>query len=443
MVIVRCGLPSRVLRWKQDVSAGRERLANLDALLALAVNYEDVCRSRQHAASISGLILWLQEQVADGLDSLAEPALDAVKIMTHHGAKGLEWPVVVLTDLQAKVKSRLWSITASSRTAIDVGNPLKDRFIRYWPWPFGKQGSVSVADEIDQTDVALRLQTSAVAEAKRLLYVSMTRARDLLILARSRRSPTGEWLETVDAPWLLPTSPTDALTLPSGKTIDALHWDLDPIAPSGAATTVGPPVYWFRDPATHSTKLPLVFNPSAATSPECKVLEKIPLGQRIALAPGTDMTQLGTAIHACIAGSFTDPSAPLSLEEVDSTLHGMGVGDRVSAASILGKIETLHEWIGTRWPSHRAFAEVPVEARLENGQILQGRIDLLLELDDRWVLLDHKSNPQGHDQWESVAQTSAGQLAAYRQAIELATGKTVSECWLFFPVSAGAIRVEI
>ena len=155
------------------------------------------------------------------------------------------------------------------------------------------------------------------------------------------------------------------------------------------------------------------------------------------------MAQLGTAIHACIAGSFTDPSAPLSLEEVDRTLHGMGVGDRVAAASILGNIETLHEWIGTRWPGCKAFAEVPVEARLDNGQILQGRIDLLLELDDCWVLLDHKSNPQGHDQWESVAQTSAGQLSAYRQAIELATGKPVSECWLFFPVSAGAIRVEI
>jgi ATP-dependent helicase/nuclease subunit A len=442
-VIVQCGLASRVLRWKQDVSAGRERLANLDAMLALAVNYEDICRSRQHAASISGLILWLNEQAANALDPLAEPALDAVKVMTNHGAKGLEWPVVVLTDLQAKVKSRLWSITASSRTAIDVGNPLKDRFIRYWPWPFGKQGSVPVADEIDQTDVALRLQTSAVAEAKRLLYVSMTRARDLLILARSQRSPTGEWLETVDAPWLLPTSPADALTLPSGEAIDALHWELDPIDPSEATATVGQPVFWFCDPATPSTKLPLVFNPSAATSPECKVLEAIPLGQRIALAPGTDMAQLGTAIHACVAASFTDPGAPLLLDEVDRTLTEMGLGDRVSAASMLGNIETLHEWIGTRWPSHRAFAEVPVEARLHNGQIMQGRIDLLLELDDGWVLIDHKSNPQRRDQWESVAQAAAGQLSAYKHAVELATGKPVTECWLFLPVSAGAVRVEI
>ena len=131
----------------------------------------------------------------------------------------------------------------------------------------------------------LRLHKSAVAEAKRLLYVSMTRARDLLILARSRRSPTGEWLETVDAPWLLPTSPADALTLPSGEAIDALHWDLDPIDPSEATTTAGQPVFWFRDPATHSTKLPLVFNPSAATSPDCKVLEQIPLGNVSRLPP--------------------------------------------------------------------------------------------------------------------------------------------------------------
>ena len=338
------------------------------------------------------------------MDPLAEPALDAVKVMTHHGAKGLEWPVVILTDLQAPVRSRLWSITASSRSMIDVGNPLKDRFIRYWPWPFGKQGSVPVADEIDQTDVAVRLHTSAVAEGKRLLYVSMTRARDLLILARSRRSPTGEWLETVDAPWLLPTSPADALTLPSGETIDALHSALDPIGQSEATTTAGQPLFWFCDPATLSTKLPLVFNPSAATSPDCKVLEPVPMGQRIALATGTDMAQLGTAIHACVAGSFTDPGAPLSLDELDLTLNGMGVGDRVAAASVLGNIETLHQWIGTRWPGHRAFAEVPVEARLASGQILQGRIDLLLELDDRWVLFDHKSNPQGHAQWESVAQ---------------------------------------
>jgi len=35
----------------------------------------------------------------EGQDMLAEPAIDAVKVLTLHAAKGLEWPVVVLVDL--------------------------------------------------------------------------------------------------------------------------------------------------------------------------------------------------------------------------------------------------------------------------------------------------------------------------------------------------------
>lgn len=70
----------------------------MEAILEMADKYEDICRSAQHAASISGLILWFNEQAGAEQDNLAEPAIDAVKVMTHHGAKGLEWPVVVLLD---------------------------------------------------------------------------------------------------------------------------------------------------------------------------------------------------------------------------------------------------------------------------------------------------------------------------------------------------------
>lgn len=59
-----------------------------------------------------------------------------------------------------------------------------------------------------------------------------------------------------------------------------------------------------------------------------------------------------------------------------------------------------------------------------------------------WVLIDHKANPQGADQWERIAEEYAGQLAAYKGAIERVTRKPVLECWLYFPVSAGAVRVD-
>ena len=442
-VMIQCDLPGRVLRWKQDAAVARTRLANLEALLELADKYEEVCRSAQHAASISGLILWLGEAADAEQDALAQPAIDAVKVMTHHGAKGLEWPVVILTDLNANLKDRLWAISATSRGAIDVHAPLKDRFIRYWPWPFGKQGKVAIADEIALMEEAKRFRSAAVEEAKRLLYVSMTRARDLLILVRSSRKTSGEWLETLGAPWLMPETPASPIQLPSGKTIDSLYWELDPADETPPLTAVAQPLFWFATARAHTDRLPLAFYPSAAESVPCNVTEQLRVGERIPLSGSVDMAMLGTAIHSCIATALTDPEVPLSQEEAGKILEGHGVGDTVSAKSVLEQIAALDTWIAKRWPDARRHAEIPVEAILENGQVMQGRIDLLLETQGGWILLDHKSNPQGPEKWEAIASDYSGQLEAYHRAVEKSTDRLVLESWLFFPVSGGAVRIKM
>ena len=197
LVITHGDLARLVLRWDADEEVGRARLANLEALLALAVQYEDSCRSTRSAATISGLILWLREQARQKLDMLAEPDLDAVKVLTHHGAKGLEWPIVILLDVSSDMRDRLWSISAVSRRPIELDAPLQDRFIRFWPWPYGLQRKLQIADDIAQTSVAAHFQAVTVDENKRLLYVSMTRARDLLVLARSAKRP--DWAVDRDA----------------------------------------------------------------------------------------------------------------------------------------------------------------------------------------------------------------------------------------------------
>jgi ATP-dependent exoDNAse (exonuclease V) beta subunit len=108
LVIAQCDLPARILRWRRSELVGRVRLANLQALVTLARTYEDACLSRREPATLSGLLLWLGEQAKGGLDMLAQPAVDAVKVMTHHGAKGLEWPIVILLDTEKGIKDRLW-----------------------------------------------------------------------------------------------------------------------------------------------------------------------------------------------------------------------------------------------------------------------------------------------------------------------------------------------
>jgi ATP-dependent exoDNAse (exonuclease V) beta subunit len=442
-VLAHGQLSSIILRWCKNEADARTRMANLEVLLNMARQYEEDSRNTSQSASVSGLILWLNEQAEAEQDLLALPAIDAVQIMTHHRAKGLEWPVVILTDLEKKVRDRLWSTTTISKSAVNVQQPLHDRFIRFWPWPFGKMEKVTIADTIDQSDIAKSFYAAAVDEEKRLLYVSMTRARDLLIFARGGKESEKSWIKTIDADWLQGEDDASELTLPSGEAIPYQGWVLEPLEDNKNIEAIAQPIYWFKEfVQTGEIRAPLKFTPSSATQQSCTIVESIALGTRMTLKPGADMAQLGTAIHGCIGASFTDPDVPLTVEEIDEILHRMGVESAVQSHELLGQITAFSTWIKSRWPEAVAYAEIPTERQMPNGQLLQGRIDLLLKVKGGWILVDHKSNPGGSDRWESVAQENVGQLSAYKSAVEQASGGNVLESWLFLPIGARILNIR-
>lgn len=442
-VIVQCALPERVLHWGASSEVGRTRLANLQALLDLSATYEDACGATRAPASVSGLLLWLREKAADKQDALAVPGLDAVRVITHHASKGLEWPVVLLMDLDKDVKSRVWSsASAISRHAFSAQAPLANRFIRFWPWPFGSQKKCALADQVAASPEACSLQAAAAEEARRLLYVSMTRARDLMVIVRSEKSLSGDWLDTANAPWLLSDPEAKMLTLPDGGSIDVEFARLEHVPGLLKSQCERKPLYWFSTAATAETRLPRVFNPSKAAAPVCTVTEQESIGERISISPEADMTILGTALHACIAASFTHRASPLSEEEVQGLLSGADQDGVVAAQDVLRQIQAFQDWLKERWPAAAAYAEYPLQMKLSNGQVLDGRIDLLLDVGEGWVLIDHKSAPQGAAYWETLASAHAGQLAAYRDVLEHVSGRPVVGCWLYLPVSAGAVRLE-
>lgn len=444
-VVAHGQLTAIILRWCGNANEARTRLANLEALLNMARQYEETSRNTSQSASVSGMILWMAEQAEAGEDSLALPALDAVKVMTHHGSKGLEWPVVILTDLEKGVRDRLWSISTVSRSAVDVSQPLKDRFIRFWPWPFGKMEKVTIAEPIAQSDIAKEFYAAAVEEEKRLLYVSMTRARDLLVLARGGKESPESWINTVGADWLMGDVDADTLSLPCGEKISYQHLKLE--MPEGGIEThtSNEQIYWFKGAGslgTNQQRLPLKYNPSSAIQCSCKIVATIQIGNRMALKPGVDMAQLGTAIHGCIGAHFTDPAAPITEDEIKQVMSRMNASDAVKPRELFDQVSAFGSWINTRWPEAIPYAEIPTEMRLHNGQVLQGRIDFLLKVNGGWILVDHKSSPGGSNQWDAIAQEYAGQLAAYKESIEQATGEKVLENWLFLPVAGAAIQVE-
>lgn len=443
LVMTQCDLARRVLRWRRDELVARVRLANLEVLRNMARSYEENCLARREPATLSGLILWFGEQAQSKLDILAEPRIDAVKVMTHHAAKGLEWPIVILLDLEKDIQDRLWSVGARSDTSFDVEAPLNDRWIRYWPWPFGKQKTVQLNDEIADSPEGIRMRTEAIDEAKRLLYVSMTRARDFLVLGFPEKRGNCEWLGALNAPWLAPTSASDSLVLPDGSKIPCQVRSLQ--APSAMAAPMEPDIAlsWFPVPDTRSERLSAIFVASDSVAQPCKIMETVSLGERIKLKAGIDMTALGNAIHACLATAFTDPNRTLDEARVTRILDGFGLNGAIAPTELVRQIRAIETWIGVRWPDCRRHTEIPIESILPNGQIMQGRIDLLLEVPDGWVLLDHKANPAPRDRWGEVVAENSGQLAHYADALVRATGRSVQEMWIVLPVAARAVQISI
>jgi ATP-dependent helicase/nuclease subunit A len=186
----------------------------------LAAEYEDSCRSTREAATTSGLLLWLQDLAATSADIMPQPAVDAVQVMTHPAAKGLEWPMVVLVDLASDVKNSNWDVVrADHQGAVDAQQPLNDLFSRYWPWPYGAQGTVPVADVLEASVAALAARGAVVEEHRRLLYVSMTCARDILVLARQAKKPEGSWMDAVQLASFLPQGNPSVISLTGGETV--------------------------------------------------------------------------------------------------------------------------------------------------------------------------------------------------------------------------------
>lgn len=442
-LIAEYDLPSHITGWSTSPALAQKRLANLDALVELAQQYEDLCRTGLDAASISGLFLWLDEIAKTKNDALATPALNTVHVMTHHASKGLEWPVVILMDLARDIRDRLWSVSAESTSSFDPYNPLHDRYIRYWPWPLGAQSSVPLRDIFQKTTVGSKCREDALEESKRLLYVSMTRARDLLVIARSAKKMSGQWLDSVGAPWLMTPSGQSVLTLPSGRTLKVDCQTFTASESPEQVTMVEQNLHWFSPAEPTKPKLPLAFQPSLNGSEAQASTNNITarIGNRIVLNGAPEMDALGSAIHASLCLSFTDPNCPLSLPDVERLLNGYAVHEHVTAGQVLAQQIALHSWIEAQWPGAKAMAEYPVQQVLSSGQVLNGRIDLLLETQDGWVLIDHKSNPAPEAQWARLAKEHFGQLDAYAKAIETASNRPVIAAWLFLPVSAGAVQV--
>ena len=110
-----------------------DRIGNLDALRGLATQYEDEARTIRSAATAAGLVTWLANSAGSDNDLPPSTDPDAVHVLTYHRAKGLEWPMVVLIDLDSDRRPSAFGFHVEASDELDVWEPLKGRWVRFWP----------------------------------------------------------------------------------------------------------------------------------------------------------------------------------------------------------------------------------------------------------------------------------------------------------------------
>ena len=189
----RAATPFGFYAWLLGAAGGRAKFLRrlgpeaadaLDEFLELALDYE-----RRAAPSLQGFMAWLRAAQTE-IKRDMEISRDEVRVMTVHGAKGLEAPLVILADTTSPPAGprppRLLALPAPRAAP---GTP--DRIV----WAGRKAMDVRAVASARETAL-----TEAEHEYRRLLYVAMTRAADRLIVAGcegERGRPAGCWYDLV------------------------------------------------------------------------------------------------------------------------------------------------------------------------------------------------------------------------------------------------------
>ena len=432
-----------VTAWGPDEITAAQRQRNLDAFLDLAVEYENHCESQHEAATLTGFLFWLENPTSPELD--LQPVVtrgDAVHVLTYHRAKGLEWPIVIVTDFQKAWRTRIWDVRVEPDSGtFDLNNPLANRDICFYPKVFGANTTgVPVLDAIMESEEGMRARNHANAEGRRLAYVGMTRARDTLIIALPlSRPPGGSWIGTFHSEHLLPSG--NEHQLPDGEIIPSASIDLASVTFSERSTAEFKPS-WFLKRSPTEIRIPERLSPSSAVPVEgAKVGDVIEIGPRIAVH-GDDFGRIGAALHAAIAAELVNPSRGDAVDCAASIIGNMADEGAIAPEDAVACTQRLMTALDDQFGPHRSFVEHPIVHVQENGQVVRGWIDLLLETERGWIVIDHKSSPKARAEWKDEALAHSGQLATYALALRKG-GLTCAGCWVHFPVSGGLVEVEL
>lgn len=448
LALVKAKVDEQVMRWGN----GKQRLANIDNLRSLVKQYEHGAETNGYAATVNGLLFYLEDMKKDKeLNRVAESTNEnAVKILTYHRSKGLEWPFVILYSLNKSANSSgkppvFDRVLATSTKSFHVENPLNGRTLYYWPWPYGLQSKdVGLDSYVEDTPQVTLRKKQLHEESQRLLYVGMTRARDYLVLA-TRDFAKATWLnEQKDANGhaVISSILSDCITI-NGKSFTIKTRDIQLSEETLAIAKPAEQTIFVGDTNKNVEFQPATFRPSMTKLVEADDEDVIKakqlhapihsIGSRLPIIGSPEMDVLGTMVHTFLAADSLHIEQAKREQLAQSILENFNLS-ALKVPDLIDASNRLHHFVEQTYPEKlEIHKEFPIHLRLNNQKAF-GLIDYLIELPNSWVIIDHKTFPGREELWTERAVSYLPQLQIYAHALEKASGKPVLEAWIHMPI---------
>jgi superfamily I DNA/RNA helicase len=450
-VIEALNLPILVSQWGDAA----RRSSHLDSLLRHAHEYEARALEAGSGATLSGLILYLEALALHQADMRFPPlGHEAVTLTTYHSAKGLEWPVVILSGLDWERDPDMWFPVVRGGKAAEA-DPLAGRAARSWIWPFGQTdgpfpgplaGSGLELDAIASPE-GQEQATRDQEESIRLLYVGCTRAKSKLILASRRakyrwlqRLPSvdtildpalgeGEHqLNGIDTTYVVRHLTAAMLDDCRQPISDHEQWFL-----SAGAEAVASLIERYHFPSQTPSSSP----PSSFKIEHLPGQPYFPSG-----AKEEDYAAIGDAVHCYFAAlpSMRLLNGPQKDTIATRCIANFSVSGLVEPRALVIAGDRFQDWVDTKFPAAAWHTETNITApRIAGGQWC-GTADLLLQLPSGQVIVvDHKSAPIRPNHCAAKAATFSGQLVSYKEILQTAK-MPVQSMWIHFPL-AGVVAM--
>lgn len=415
--------PFEFFAWVLGPRGGRKRLlarlgveANdaIDEFVSLALTYE-----RLNTPSLEGFLHWLEAGDAEIRRDM-ERGRNEVRVMTVHGAKGLEADIVILPDTTTIPQGAGHHATLLYHDDA-VFFPLAEKDA-----PDCVRAAKAKADE------------EAMREHRRLLYVALTRAKDELHICgfeNKRGLRDGSWYQLMQ-----PIAEQQGIIV--GEDAEFARDDVDTTDAPAIPAAVKLPS-WVQAPAKHEEARPRLIRPSEAAGAE----EPARASPR-----GAKHFDRGLLVHAMLA-RLPEVAASERIRVARRFLANSEIDEEQGEQLIEETLAVLDhpDFAEAFAPGSRAEAAIVADLpELGPGARASGRLDRLAVTGDRVLAVDFKTNRPPPAAPDKVAPLYRAQMALYRAALaKVFPGKRI-DCALVWtdgpvlmPLPAALLDAEI